>query len=791
MREAENGKKEKTERDAYFRPKLAAKKLKAALELGNAAYLYGVTGIGKTALVRNMLANRQYEYYPAAETEPGAIARNTGGKERIVVIDDLHSVTLQAYQESYADLIKNLLEQGRVRLILISRAPVPGWLLPFHVKYRFFEIGEQDFYFSQKEQNAYLEQSGINLEPEEAERAWGLAKGHPVSLRLLVLENGDIDRAVKNMWLWLENHVFDQWERELQEFLMETSIVENYTKELAGMITGRENVEELIARAEELGNFMTRTGQDGVWEYRWGMREPMRQRLLKKYGREKVRLLYSHAGLYYEMYGRFLEALEMYETCQDQESVIRVLSANARRNPASGAYFELRDHYLALPEELILENPALLSYMSMLQSILMNGEESERWYRLPAEYAKNHTGSEKRDAKRWLTYLDIALPHRGSADLISVIKNAGSLVAGQKTALPEFSVTTNLPSLMNGGKDFCEWSRHDKELAATIGKAAELVLGKYGKGLIPLALAESGLEKGEDGFEVMRLAEKGRICAESGGKVELCFVAAALLAWIAILNGNVEYAEEIVTAFRKRAEKEAPRTLPNVDAFLCRIFLYGGQTARAMKWMEEAGPKENEEFCTLERFRYLTKARVYLQTGRYEAALGLLEQLRYYAEKMERTYIKMEASLLLSIALYRLGREEWREALQECVARAENYHFVRIFSRECGASLLLLQTGGFQWKDEDFKRQVLEECGRMEKHYPRYLIPGTDGEVRLSEQAIRILRLQAEGMTMKEIAYRLGIKEDTVKYHNKETYRKLGVNSRAAAVNEARRRKLI
>lgn len=40
-------------------------------------------------------------------------------------------------------------------------------------------------------------------------------------------------------------------------------------------------------------------------------------------------------------------------------------------------------------------------------------------------------------------------------------------------------------------------------------------------------------------------------------------------------------------------------------------------------------------------------------------------------------------------------------------------------------------------------------------------------------------------------AGQLGLAEVTVKYHCRETCRKLGVNGKAAAVNEARKRKLI
>ena len=101
--------------------------------------------------------------------------------------------------------------------------------------------------------------------------------------------------------------------------------------------------------------------------------------------------------------------------------------------------------------------------------------------------------------------------------MIDLLKNADLLIHNKKVVLPELSVTSNLPSLMNGGKDFCEWSKWDTELALTIGKPVEFVLEKYGKGLVYLALAESYLEKGKDIFEIFSKAEKGRMDAERGG----------------------------------------------------------------------------------------------------------------------------------------------------------------------------------------------------------------------------------------------------------------------------------
>ena len=230
--------------------------------------------------------------------------------------------------------------------------------------------------------------------------------------------------------------------------------------------------------------------------------------------------------------------------------------------------------------------------------------------------------------------------------------------------------------------------------------------------------------------------------------------------------------------------------LPNIDAFICRIQLYLGESSEVEQWMKNA-PQEAAEFATMERFRYLTKTRVYLQRGKNDLACGILEQLLYYAEKMSRTYIKMEAGILLAIAMNRLGREEWKNILQICITHAEEYHFVRVFSREGVAVWKLFQSQEFVWKDKKFKEQVFAECEKMAKLYPHYLEPGTGGEIQLSENALKILRLQADGVLMKNIAKKLGIKETTVKYHSSETYKKLGVRSKVEAVNEARRRKLI
>lgn len=129
--------------------------------------------------------------------------------------------------------------------------------------------------------------------------------------------------------------------------------------------------------------------------------------------------------------------------------------------------------------------------------------------------------------------------------------------------------------------------------------------------------------------------------------------------------------------------------LPNIRALRCRLDLYEGNTNGAERWMGTA-PDEDVEFCSLERYRYLTKVRCYLAKGEYTKAQALLEKLRYYAEQTDRAYIRMETGLLSAITKKRAGGP-WREELSAVLEEAERFRFLRLITEEGAAVWPLLQ----------------------------------------------------------------------------------------------------
>lgn len=766
------------EKICYVKPRRAIRRLKAADEENITAYIYGVSGCGKTELVMRYLKNRKYTLFNAGLVTVEELREIKVSKQRkTVVINSLHDMAMQNDTEEIREAIIELVEREDVWLILSGRCAVPPWLTAVRYREVFYVIGEQELLFDEDQADQYIAMTGMIFSEEQRAKEKAYCVGMPIGWSItnsvywqmrMGQDEKDVTKpfsdeeyrtmvgeALSQMWDYLEYHVYDRWEISIQEFLMEVAIVEDFTVYMAEMITGRNDVESLLERIQWIGNFMdiVRNGSETVYKLRNQMRISMIRRLRRKYTKEQIRKLYENAGLYYQISKQPLKALSMYQQVNDTERIASVLIDNVRIAPNNAYYYELKPYYLKLPEEKICKSPELMCGMSMLQSLLLNTEESERWYRELQKYAKEHTGSERRSAKGKILYLDIGLPHRGSDHMVEILKNAYLLLLDKEVKMQEFSVTSNQASQMNGGKDFCEWSKRDRELAGSIGK------------------------------------------------IEQCFVGDGMLAWLHIITGKVKEAEELLTRFKGKAQQEnAERILPNIDTFLVRCALYDADKAAIAKWLAQA-PDEELIFSIYDRFHYITKVRVYLQNGRNEQAYHLLLKCAYYAKVMQRTYIDIEVKLLLAITQYRMGEKKWDETLGEALTKAEEYHFVRIITREGAAIRPLLQATSWRpsevekdpaqtRKNKQFWAKVQDETEKMARFYPAYLKVGVE-EVTLSDTMLRILKLQADGMSKEKIAAELNMTTANVKYHTQQIYKRLGVSNKAGAVMEAGKRGLI
>lgn len=798
----------------YVCPQTAYKRIKAAYGMRQTIYIHGTTGYGKTSFITYYLKRKKY-YYLSAEKKDflqylEALTKelqNEDENEKIVAVDDLYCIKDYEEREITYQLLEKLISDTNIWVIMISRCNIPAWLTPLHIKYFFVTITERDLSLSEKESDLYIENWKLSL--SEVSRKWIFDKagGHPLFLKIccIKLKNNNlitsstdkqvknelkiIEKAVIDSCEYLNSYIYDQWDLSLMEFLMDMSVVDMFDVQMARIITRKNDAEKYILEALETGDFLIEHNgpNNPVYEMRKQMRVSMQRRLEMRYSKAYIDEIYYNSGVAYELIGKKTKALAMYEKCNDEEAVSRILTENSRTYTGLWLYWKMRKYYLSLPEEKIKQNPELMADLSMLQSIMLNDEESERWYKELESYAKNKTGQIRKVSKIKLLYLDICLPHRSILELENTIKNISGIIKLYKIKFPEIPLTNNQPSLLNGGKDFCELSLNDKEYIHNLGKCAEEILGKFGKGTENLYLAECIFEKGTNDYEVINLAERGRFLAENGGKKEIVFTAIGLISWTSLFHNHLDDAIGSLDSFMSGADAENSQNLiMGIETLKTRFLLYSAdRNSMISEWMEKA-PDEDKEFCSLERYRYITKIRCYLAMGKREKALGLGYLMLNYAEKRERIYLQIEAKLLVAISLYRLNRETWHEFMQSAITMAEKYHFVRIISREGAAVWELLKAGNYEWNDLNFKKQVVSESEEIAGLYPSYLNEKRKGNIMLSDKAMKILRLQAEGKSVVEIGTMLGLSVGGVKYYNQETYRTLGVNSKAAAITEAR-----
>lgn len=778
----------------YIAPANALRKLRTGRESKQTVYIYGATGYGKTELVRQYLAGRKYHYFSCGESSGNLplMKKSTGKSVNIVVVDELH---LLKSEEGRGEVLA-LTGRKDMWLILIGRCPVPSWLTPAYITEGFLVIKEEDLRLKNTEIETWLSQQNLFVTKDELAYLCENSRGNAYVVRhsALQMKEGmrpgpELKKEIQRAFVdYLENYVLVQWDSDLLEFLMKVSVVDEFTLPLAEMITGSSHVLALLEKAAETGNFLFL--KDDVYSLRPELIKALRNRAAKVYNAGERKNYAYNAGLYYEIHGQIVQALAMFEQCGNKEGIKGLLVRNARCNPGNGHYFELRRYYFGMKEEEIEGNCVLMAGMCMLYSLVLREEESEYWYQKLEAYAKSVKGGQKREALSRLFYLDIALPHRGSADLLGIMKKAPSLLFDKGIGLPEFSVTSNCPSTMNGGKDFCHWSKNDRKLAASVGKLVEKVLGRYGIGLVKVALGESLYEKGEDTYEVLTLLTRGQMEAESGGMPEIVFAAVGIQVRLNILYGEIQTAKAILNSFETKVhEEKAMQLLPNINALRCRLALREGDGEAVKKWLDEA-PDENREFCILERYRYLTKVRCYLFTGEYFKAEALLEKLRYYAEKCSRNYIQMEVNLLCAMVKQRMGGE-WKEEFLSVLKEACSYHFYRIISEEGTAVRELLEAAGKTCLEKELPNKkwlsrLMAETGKAAVRYPLYLKNRFAKAPEFGKTALDVLRLQAEGKSVNQIATELSMKAETVRYHIKENYRKLGVSGKANAVLVAR-----
>ncbi|MCI2057369.1 MAG: LuxR C-terminal-related transcriptional regulator [Oscillibacter sp.] len=749
----------------------------------------GPCGFGKTTAAMALLEGHTVQSISASAEDCLPTSLNPACD--VLLLDDFQLLRDCDDQETLCDWIRT---NPQKHFVLLSRGVLPGWLMAFQLSGLLLTIDSGAFLWDRTDMEQYLSACGVAVSPAELTAIHSATSGYALAAALLCrrLKRGErfsdaMENAVeREVFLHFETAVYRRFEPSMRCLLISLAPFEHFDLELAQLVSGDIQVGELLS---SLLRDTTMLLPDGRNTYRFwpGFRRFLLWELAQEYTLPEQQAVYSRAGLYYELHGDYARGLECYDKSGEHRKVSELLVKNAECHPGVGHYYDMERYYYAMPEEEILRSPSLMCGMSMLTAMNMDFETSERWYAALKEYATRlkKSDAEYRDVRGKLAYLDIALPQRGSHGLLEVIADVFRVLTDKEIKIPAFSVTSTLPSVMNGGKDFCEWSKRDDLLYATMRRPVEAVLGRDGVGLADCAICESKFEKGEDVSQRLLSLLSRQAEIRRKGTPDIEFAVTGLLVRAQMAQGKAASALETLENLREDFEESGQtRFLANLDAMRCRIWLRLGMTDEADGWLREKAPASTPRMRAMWRYQYQTAAMVRIRREEYDEALQLLAPLMPYCTVCGRVMDELHLRLLTAICDQRTDNPRWKSTLSSALDLAGAYRFIRPVAQYGGAILPLLTDCGWDGDTAYFDR-LLTETRAQAVNYPDFLRPVKMLAEPLSPAEKQVLRLLCFDRSNQEIADTLGIKLPTVKTHVNHILQKMGVKRRSEAKTAA------
>lgn len=762
-------------------------------EGGRVLFMSAPCGFGKSTVADELLAHKRVLKLSAPEDDPDAADM---ADFDFLLFDNLHMLSGRSAADSLVALVRGNPDK---KFVILSRGKVPGYLMPFAYSGIMETLYPKDLFFEREETARIFKAAGVKVSEAELSALHTITMGYPLALCIAVrhLAEGEhfdkrlADEIKQEIYYYFEESVYNRLDMPIRRFLLDIAPFEEFGTDLAKMASGSSDAGELLAELLKNSSMLLRDELDKYhfWDI---FRDYLMWEDSRKRTEAQRRAVMSRGALYYELHGDLGRALFFYEKSGESDKVSELLIKSTYLHPGMGYYEELENYYMSLDKKVAEQSPALMQAMSMLMALRSDYKASEEWYASLKRFADSLEKGDaaKKEAKSRLAWLDISLPQRGVLGLTETIPAVFALMCNKEITLPEFSVTSAMPSIMNGGKDFSDWSKKDDLLYATLRIPVETVLGRDGVGLADAAIAESKFEKGEDiGARILSLVAKMSE-VQAHGTPDIEFAIVGLLAKSQMASGRAEDAYRTVATLCGRFESlKHDRFMPNIKALMCRIALRSGDDEQVDIWFRDEAVKDPVNLKVMYRYRYFTEAMVNIARGDNDAALLTLAPLLPYCETCKRHIDMIHLMFLSALAKKRKGLK-WADDFAKALEISEGYGFVRTIGMYGKAALELLEEYVSE-RPKGFMKKLLTMARQQAVYYPDFLKPRSYETEKLTEAETAVLRLLSADKSNQEIGEILNIKLATVKSHVSHILQKLGVSRRSEAKTAAEKLNII
>lgn len=280
----------------------------------------------------------------------------------------------------------------------------------------FHTITSQQIHVSQAETEAFLEGAvPISLSTEIVTRLGERTEGWAAGLRLAALalssrlETIEVENFLANLTgshrsilEYLVGDVFSAQPEHIQEFLLQTSILNPLTASLCNAVTGRTGSLQLLNELVSANLFLTPLDGSGLWfRYHDLFAEAMQHYAIQRLGRPHLHELARKAGRWYEEHGMLPEAIEAALYAQDHTRAAGLLQLFIAPRIAQNEYHTLRRWMEELPEEVPRAHPEICMTfaVSILFTSVRHSPDTKERLQLPMEIAEQHWRREENAAR--------------------------------------------------------------------------------------------------------------------------------------------------------------------------------------------------------------------------------------------------------------------------------------------------------------------------------------------------------------------------------------------------------
>jgi LuxR family transcriptional regulator, maltose regulon positive regulatory protein len=756
----------------------------------------------------------------------------------VLVLDDYHVIETASIHQDLSFFLEHL--PTNAHLFLLSRADPPLPLTRLRSRGEMLEIRADELRFTDDEAVTFLNQSfGLNLAREEISPLLERTEGWIASLHLAALSmqgRSDLPAFVaaftgshRFVLDYLSEEVLQRQPQDVQDFLLQTSILERLTGSLCDAVTGRDDGQRMLENLEHANLFLVPLDDERRWyRYHHLFADFLRARFAQLYPLD-VLALRGRAATWLEQNGFIDAAIAQFLSAQAWAEAMHLIGAHVPIKTSQGEALTIVRWLSALPEEVLANNPRLVLLYTGPLTVMGRLTEAEAWLQiaeskigdtLQGEYAAARaflagTRGDLDPALQWSERALALLPKdSGAFRVIAASSQARAYMStGQGHAGLRAISETRAIAQQHGLHALTLRSQfYEGKTSAIMGRLREAralfeaVLQATPRSRDPLPLEDCmvRLGLGEVLYYQNELAAaegqfrealtKGAQWLNLEDRVPGVVTFSRLL-WA---KGLSEEARTLLGQTRRLAEQiQQTLALSWLGAAQAWLELKEGNLEAAEHWAQTQHLRASDEIPFYREFVYKVLAQLWTQQGQYQDALAILETLRHAAETTERTLHLVEVLILESLAYFKQGDPtRAHTTLLQALHLAEPIGLIRTFT-ESGEDVSILLKRVL----ESQQRSNIPAAQKVPVRFLQTLlaaVPNTSGTTsstskseQLSERELTVLRLIADGLSNKAIAKRLDLATSTVKWYVNELFGKLEVSSRTQVIAKAHALQLI